>query len=498
MHAAIWLPHFHLQAAMRHHGILPQQPAALLDGDPQATRDQAVLREVNHPAQRQDIQPGMTAPQAQARCPRIMFLHPEPEEEARLQTELEDCAAACTPFYEATLPGLCLLDLTRLKNLRGNESRYADDLYACSVRQGQDTRIGLAPQPDLAMLAAQAAQPVLVLKNEKQAQNFLHGLPITALRPSAEMLEVLRLWGIHSVGQFVRLRRPDVAARLGTEGALLWDIASGGRKRLLQLVRPPLRFQGEMELEHGLECLEPLLVLLRRLLESLCERLREAWLVAAALRLVLRFEDQSDYHRELRVAEPCRDVDLLTRLLQTHLEGLKAKAPIIYLSLQLQPIRPPASQGELFARGLRDPNRFAETLSQLEALLGADRVGRIRLLPSRRKDAFALDSYLDSPAPPLPQAQEANAWSPHGLPLRHFRPAPEIQVRMQNDRPVQFHWRKETFIVREAKGPWLLSGEWWDTEAWQREIWTVAVEDGGLYQLAFENGERWVADGVLG
>ncbi|MDZ4289315.1 MAG: DNA polymerase Y family protein, partial [Prosthecobacter sp.] len=350
---------FHLQAAMRRHGVSGKKAVALLDGDLNATRDQAVLRQVNAVAERHDVQAGMTAPQAQARCPKMVFLHPEPDEEEAIQRELLDCAASCTPFFELTLPGLCILDLSRVRDLAGRETVYAKHLQQQLAQRRLEVRVGLAGQPDLAMLAAQAARPVLVLKTDADATAFLHALPVAALRPSAEISQVLSLWGIHTLGQFVGLRRPAVAARLGTEGTLLWDIAAGGRNRLLQLIRPPLRFHAEMELEHAIECLEPLLLLLRRLIEGLCRRLTEAWLVAAALRLVLRFEDQSEHRAELRIAEPSRDVELLIRLLHTHLEGLKAAAPILYLSLQLQPIRPPGSQGDLFSRGLRDPNRFA-------------------------------------------------------------------------------------------------------------------------------------------
>ncbi|MDZ4289314.1 MAG: hypothetical protein U0984_15215 [Prosthecobacter sp.] len=135
-------------------------------------------------------------------------------------------------------------------------------------------------------------------------------------------------------------------------------------------------------------------------------------------------------------------------------------------------------------------------MAQLEALLGPGRVGKARLLPSRRLDAFALDNYLQ-PTATLPQAEIADTWTGHGLPLRRFRPSPEVRVELQNEQPASFQTHHETFMVRHADGPWLLSGEWWDDNAWQREVWAVTVEDGSLYQLACEGG-RWVLDGVLG
>jgi hypothetical protein len=33
----------------------------------------------------------------------------------------------------------------------------------------------------------------------------------------AALLEILHKWGIHTIGEFARLKKEDVAARLGTE-----------------------------------------------------------------------------------------------------------------------------------------------------------------------------------------------------------------------------------------------------------------------------------------
>ena len=108
MHAALWLPGFHLQAAMRRLGLGGHQAAALLEGDPAAARDQAVLRQANSAAEQKGVQAGMTAPQAQARCPKLLFLHPEPEEEAVIQRELLECAADDSYYYatpDRVIPG---------------------------------------------------------------------------------------------------------------------------------------------------------------------------------------------------------------------------------------------------------------------------------------------------------------------------------------------------------------------------------------------------------
>lgn len=495
MYAAIWLPHFHLQAAMRGQAVRKNAPAALLDGDNLTDKEKAVLREANAAAVRHGIHAGMTAPQAQARCAYLHFVHPAPREEEAARRQVLECAAAFTPNYEYGLPGLCVLDLTRVRHLAGREMEMARQALQNLSHHRLDARVGFAPHADLAMLAAQAAEPVLILRADAEAAAFLHALPLAALRPPAPIAEVLYLWGVHTVGQFVKLPRVDVAARLGAEGVLLWEIASGSRERLLDLVRLPRHFQARVEVENAIECLEPLLFLLRRLLDRLCLQLAENWLVAAAIRLGLRFADHTEHRADLRIAEPSRDVELLARVLHTHLEGLQTAAPIVSLALQLQPIRPARTQADLFSRGMRDPNGFAETLAHLEALLGTGNIGKARLLPSWRQDAFVLDHYL-TPRAAVAQAP-VEGGADHGLLLRRFRPRQEVRVNLDQERPAVIQTAQATLTVTQASGPWLLSGEWWNEDAWQREIWEVAADDGSLYQLACESG-RWVLDGVYG
>jgi protein ImuB len=288
-------------------------------------------------------------------------------------------------------------------------------------------------------------------------------------------------------------------------------MASGGRERLLRLFRPTLRYREEMELEHGVESLEPLLFLMRRMLDALCLRLAESWLVASAMKLELGFDDKQRREATLRIAEPTRDVDLLLRLLHTHMEGVTAPAPIIGVVLELTPTRPAGSQMHIFERGMRDPNRFAETLAQIEAIVGSGNVGRANLLPSRALDAFEVAAYLneennDRPKPALQRrvassakvGVQALACQDHaGLPLRRIRPIRPIEVTLQDGRPAELHTNTKSHVITRCSGPWLVSGDWWSDARWQREVWEVETSGGVLYQLTRHNGQ-WQLEGVFG
>jgi protein ImuB len=497
--AALRLPRFQLQA-LRYEGARAL-PLAMLDvasslpAESSHDLESAMVLVVNEVAEKVGVRAGMTASQALARCAGLTILKRSLEAETSVQKDLLEHACAWSAEHESTRPGLCVVDLTRARPLQPSLHAAADKMRALFQRLQLDLRIGFARNADLACLAAHAADAVLDLREAEQERQLLERLPLSVLGPRPELAEVLHLWGVQSLGALAKLRRADVADRLGAEGMALWDLAKGGSARLLRLVRPVELYSEEMELEHPVENLEPLLFLLQRMLETLCLRLAEQWLVATAQDLRLRFEDGATHERRLHVAEPTRDAGALLRVLQTHLDGLQAPSPVIAVRLELTPTRPPSQQGSLFDRSLRDPHRFAETLSRLEALLGRGKVGRVHLLPSRRPDSFRLLPALEDL--PADEAMAVPESLVRGLPLSRFRPPRPVNVGLQEGHPswVQMHGRRVG--ITAWRGPWLLSGDWWDpAAAWEREVWEVQMADRSLYQLAKERS-GWVLDGVF-
>jgi protein ImuB len=539
VYAAIHLPRFALQAVLRTRPPEKRAAAAVLEVTEspleQSKADNQRLLHVNAEAERHGVHAGMAAGMAMARCARLTLLHRHPEAEQAAQEEVLACAAEWTPNYETTAPGLCVLDVSRVHHLAHRLEECGRLIHEHLATRQLHARIGFAPGADLAVLAAHAARPVLIWRDaETDGVVFIRRLPLGVLNPSPDLAEILRLWGIRTLGALARLPRQDVALRLGQEGTLLWDMASGGRDRLLRLFRPASRYCEERELDFPLESLEPLLFLLRRMLDTLCRRLAESWLVAAAMNLTLGFDDKQVREASLRIAEPTRDIDLLLRLLHTHMEGVTAPAPIIRVVLELQPIRPAGSQMHIFERGMRDPNRFAETLAQIEAVVGSGNAGRVKLLPSRALDAFEMTAFVEeakccsSEAQPQrgalyqPRATPWVSYSPKrsalkgrpkgtplepapaadmpqsiSLPLRRFRPPRFVEVPLVDGRPAELHTTTKTHAIIACSGPWLVSGDWWGDSLWQREVWEVETSEGVLYQITRHNGE-WQLEGVFG
>jgi protein ImuB len=329
-----------------------------------------------------------------------------------------------------------------------------------------------------------------------------------------EIFAILHKWGIHALGQLAALDKEQLGARLGPEAIRMWERANGRSSRLLKLIRPPESFQESFEFEREIETAEPVLFMLRRFLEQLAVRLAAIYLVAKELTLRITFAnsrqvrhgtDSSDwrnepaaagkqsYERVFKIPQPTNDVDLLFRMLQTHLENFRSEHPIIAVALSAKPIKPAGEQFGLFETTLRNPHQLSETLARLTALLGGDRIGTPVLEETHRPDAFRMQPFCSTGFQPVGQAGvPACEISPA---LRRFRPAVSASVLQDEDTPAHIRSAEISGKVIEQQGPYLVSGNWWDEKSWARAEWDLQLQNGELVRVN-ESEHRWQVDGI--
>ena len=333
-----------------------------------------------------------------------------------------------------------------------------------------------------------------------------------------EIFAILHKWGIHTVGQLAALDKEQLGARLGPEAIRMWERANGRSSRLLKLIRPPVSFEESFEFEREIETAEPVLFMLRRFLEQLAVRLAAIYLVAKELRLQITFRNKQIYERVFKIPQPTNDVDLLFRMLQTHLENFKSEHPIVAVALSAEPSRPVSQQFGLFETALRNPHQLYETLARLTALVGNDRVGTPVLEETHRPDAFRMEAFawgvatglwpVRTPSCAETTAHRAVATTPA---LRRFRPPANATIFISDKR----YLRSEKLpgqiddsppgsspsrasrpcrsapagsIVDQA-GPFLISGNWWDEKAWARAEYDMQLENGPPSQSYGVTGE---------
>ncbi|MBT5902523.1 MAG: hypothetical protein HOH58_10490 [Opitutaceae bacterium] len=328
------------------------------------------------------------------------------------------------------------------------------------------------------------------------AHEFLSPLPLQAADPEPDHIDILRLWGITTLGQLTALSKADVAQRLGPGGLALWERAAGQSTRPIQPLPPPQSFAAEMELEHLIESIEPLMFLLRRFIDRLCLDLQSVALAAAEIDLCLRLDDDKTHQRSIRLPEPTASADLLFRTLQSHLETVSTDSAIVAVRLDLFPTRPLHRQQGLFDTGLRDPHGFAETLARAAALLGSDQIGTPQLADTHRPDSATLappttaENISTAPTPSLPAL---------GIPLRRFRPPHPVRIELQSESPTPAFLWSETIRgeIQHHHGPWRANGDWWQSDqVWAREEWDIALgpPHPGLYRLS-QTSTGWYLEG---
>ena len=323
-----------------------------------------------------------------------------------------------------------------------------------------------------------------------------------------EIFAILHKWGIHTLGQLAALDKEQLGARLGPEAIRMWERANGRSSRLLKLIRPPESFQESFEFEREIETAEPLLFMLRRFLEQLAVRLAAIYLVAKELTLRITFANsrqdepavagKQSYERVFKIPQPTNDVDLLFRMLQTHLENFRSEHPIVAVALSAEPIKPAGEQFGLFETTLRNPHQLSETLARLTALLGGDRIGTPVLEETHRPDAFRMQPFrwdIVESAVPSGQSFDALRTAHVTAALRRFRPAVSASVLQDEDTPSHVRSAEMSGKIIDERGPYFLSGNWWDEKSWARAEWDLQLQNGELVR-AHERDGVWKIDGV--
>jgi len=445
-------------------------PAALLD------QEGMQVIELNYAAEDAGVQPGMSTSQAIARASELVLYKRTPSNEEHLQHTLLQLGYRYSPFIENSAPGICALDL-KGKRIRKHQP-WLRELLAHLRSIGLKAQAGIGSNPEIALQAAKIANPILEILEDCQ---LLQSLALESLAPSPFLLDILKNWGIRTLGALTRLPREEIGQRLGLEALSLWDRAAGRSTKMLQLIQPPETFEESIDFEQRLETLEPLLFVLRRFLERLSLRIESIYLLIAELHLVLTLEDGEKIARILQIPAPTREVDTLFGIAAQYLETLQTTAPVTGFHLKVMPSRPAGHQFDLFQGGLKDPNRFFQTLARLAALVGNEKVGLPQRLDTHRPDSLQmLMPELGWSRKNVKKSGRPNT----GPGLRRYRPGIAARVELNDAKPVLLQSSLISGRILEVRGPWKLSGNWWDRTRWETKEWDIALDNGGLYRLA--------------
>jgi protein ImuB len=385
---------------------------------------------------------------------------------------LMECAGHFSPLIEETSADTVVFDIRGLRWIYGTPEQIASEIQR---RVGVPANLALASNPDAAVHAARGIRGVTILPARHEAA-ILAPLPIYLLGGSPEFARTLDLWGIRTFGEFANLPPRGVVARMGEEGVHMQQLAHGAGRRRLRLRVDPLAFRQKQDLEESIGLLEPLLFLLSRILNELCERLRFHGRFTNEIRLCLKLELASDHTATIRLPVPMLDSGVLLKLLQLELTDRPPQAPIQRIELELLPVEPRTTQHGLFLPASPEPEKLEITLARIRGMVGAGNVGAPEPVNTHRSDAFRMRSLGTAKgATPPPHLK---------LAFRRFRPPCPAKVWCTHyGKPARIFSAKGEGSIVACAGPWRTSGDWWTSRVWNYQEWDVEIQSVGVSRI---------------
>jgi protein ImuB len=547
--ACIFVADFSLAAIVRANPELREQAVALAQipvneskpaGSPQA---HSRLSQVSHRARASGLRTGMTVAQARALIPEVTIAHPSRMAERAAMDALVDVAESISPIVEEGEPGCLWIDLTGAeRSFRHStvmqdpeetiESAIAEEIIRRTHRIALDAAVGVAANKETAYLAARCGG-ARVIPYEKERE-FLDWMPLDLIglgtnERGDDVETMLKRLGIRRLGDLARLDGRAVGSRFGSRGVELVRLARGEGSATV-IARPQAEIFAEaVELEYGIETLEPLDFVMRAMIERLTERLALRGLVAGDLTLSLGLADRRRDERRVAVAAATNEIRALLTLLNLSLESSPPPAAVETIRLSAEPRKPRPAQADMFLPPMPAPDRLEAAIARIAALCGPERVGTIAPANSYRPEAVRVGRFAPPPISingkaqaGVPAKEERNSVA--RMVMRTVRPAEEVEVMCARETPEFVRGKSVCARVVSAAGPWRRQGEWWvvsedppsrfedtsdgqesrDAGSWQaqtphsyaRDYYELALEDGGVYRMYCDLcSGKWFVDG---
>ncbi|HET7418752.1 MAG TPA: hypothetical protein VFL27_00050 [Candidatus Dormibacteraeota bacterium] len=315
------------------------------------------------------VVPGMALRQAEHLCPQATFVLPDEEAVARIRELVSSALYDLAPVIEVRDEGVAWLDLGGV--VRAGES-IRETRRRLLKAIGREPRLGLAPGPFSARLAAARARPGRLLQ-VKDAREFLSPLPSRELPLDAEQLERLDLLGLRTLGAVAQIGPRELESQLGPDGRHAVWLARGLEPDELDAWRPPMFTSAHRQFDDPIEDREALLFVARALCGDLADELGLRGAGAKQVRVRLVLESAEPERRESIVRHPLSSTAELFGLVGAWIKEWQPRGPITELWVEL-PVLEGAGRRQLrlWAGGDGSSEEVTAAFERLQERFGED------------------------------------------------------------------------------------------------------------------------------
>jgi protein ImuB len=277
------------------------------------------------------VDPGIPVRQAEHLCPHATLLTADPIEADRLRERIAAALYDLAPCIEVRVEGIAWLDLEGVPS-PSESIREARRRLRTAI--GREPRLGLAPGPFSARLAALRARPGRLLKID-DARAFLAPLPTRELSLDDEQMERLDLLGLRTLGAVAAIGPRELESQLGREGRRAVLLARGLEPDQLTPWQPPMFTTAQRQFEPPVQDREALLFVARALCGDLAEELGLRGAGAKQMRVRLISEGGDVEARESIVRHPLSSATELFGLAGSWIKSWQPHAPITEMWIEL-------------------------------------------------------------------------------------------------------------------------------------------------------------------
>jgi len=277
------------------------------------------------------VEPGIPVRQAEHLCPHATLLSSDPIEADRLRERIAAALYDLAPCVEVRVEGIAWLDL---EGVPSPSASIREARRRLRTAIGREPRLGLAPGPFSARLAAARARPGRLLKID-DARAFLAPLPTRELSLDEEQMERLDLLGLRTLGAVAAIGPRELESQLGREGRRAVLLARGLEPDQLTPWQPPMFTSAHRQFEPPVQDREALLFVARALCGDLAEELGLRGAGAKQMRVRLNCEDSEVEARESIVRHPLSSAAELFGLAGSWIKSWQPHAPITEMWIEL-------------------------------------------------------------------------------------------------------------------------------------------------------------------
>jgi DNA polymerase IV len=333
------------------------------------------------------VLPGLALRQAEHLCPQATFLSPDPVAATNLRELIASALYDLAPVVEVRVEGIAWLDVSGVPK-PGESIREARRRLRAVI--GREPRLGLAPGPFSARLAAARARPGRLMRIE-DARAFLAPLSSHELPLEEEQLERLDLLGLRTLGAVAVIGQRELESQLGRAGRYSVLLARGHEPDQLTPWTPPMFTSTHRQFDPPVEDREALLFVARALCGDLASELGLRGTGAKQVRVRLVFETGGYEERDSLVRHPLSSAIELFGLIGSWIKEWQPRAPITELWIEL-PVLEGAGRRQLrlWAGGDGNSEEVVAALERLQERHGDETVHQPRPallsspLPARR------------------------------------------------------------------------------------------------------------------